>query len=229
MSNNYPLHQACMENEFFKVQELLHSKPSLLLQKDQDGRIPLHWSVSFQAHEITSFLLSKMENVNLDDYPDDSGWTPFHIACSVGNLEVVKSLYDRPLKPDLNKITNQGVTCLHLAVGKKWFEVSQFLIDNGASVRIKDKFNQIPLHRAASVGSLKLIELLCGLGKSPVNWQDKQGWTPLFHALAEGHGDAAVLLVEKYGAEYDLVDNKGAKAEDVALNEQVKKFFLNNV
>lgn len=115
-----------MENEFFKVQELLHSKPSLLLQKDQDGRIPLHWSVSFQAHEITSFLLSKMENVNLDDYPDDSGWTPFHIACSVGNLEVVKSLYDRPLKPDLNKITNQGVTCLHLAVGKKWFEVPNF-------------------------------------------------------------------------------------------------------
>ncbi|EGA78705.1 Nas6p [Saccharomyces cerevisiae Vin13] len=179
--------------------------------------------------KLPVFLLSKMENVNLDDYPDDSGWTPFHIACSVGNLEVVKSLYDRPLKPDLNKITNQGVTCLHLAVGKKWFEVSQFLIENGASVGIKDKFNQIPLHRAASVGSLKLIELLCGLGKSPVNWQDKQGWTPLFHALAEGHGDAAVLLVEKYGAEYDLVDNKGAKAEDVALNEQVKKFFLNNV
>lgn len=218
---------ACMNNDLRKVQEAVENSTQALFQKDADGRIPLHWAVSFNHKEIILYILSYMKEAQFDDYRDESGWTPFHIACAVGDIDVVSELYDRLVRPDLNIQTNQGVTALHLAVSKKHVSVCQFLLDHGASVRIKDKKLQLPIHRAAAVGSPLLVELLCSKN-SPVNAVDINGWTPLFHALAEGNGDIAVTLVSKYDADDQVEDPKGLKAIDYALNEQVKKYFQNH-
>lgn len=224
---NLPLHEACMSNNLHKAREIVNTAPEDLYQRDADGRIPLHWAVSFQSEEIVSFLLLKMEDVSVDNYKDESGWTPFHIACAVGNLYIVNNLYERREKPDLNLQTNQGVTALHLAITKKHINVCEFLLEKGASVRIKDKRSQLPLHRAAAIGSMGMVEMLCKAG-SPLNTPDVEGWTPLFQALAEGHGDVAVLLV-KYGADPNLETSNGSKAVDFAVNDQVKSYFLRNI
>ncbi|CDF87824.1 probable Probable 26S proteasome regulatory subunit p28 [Zygosaccharomyces bailii] len=224
---NLPLHEACMSNNLRKAQEIFNDSPQDLYQKDADGRIPLHWAVSFQSEEIVSFLLLKMVDVSVDNYKDESGWTPFHIACAVGNLYIVTNLYERHEKPDLNLPTNQGVTALHLAVSKKHTKICEFLLEKGASVRVKDKRSQLPLHRAAAIGSTSMVDLLCKAG-SPINTSDAEGWTPLFHALAEGHGDVAVLLVQ-HGADPDLETSDGSKAVDFAVNDEVKKYFLRNI
>lgn len=229
--SKFPLHQACMNNDINKVRQILQDAPDskkLLKEVDDDHRIPLHWAVSFQNVEIILYLLSLMKGMDIDDYKDESGWTSFHIAASIGNVDIVNALYDRDVKPDVNLQTNQGVTALHMAVAKSHYEVVEFLLDNKASVRIKDKKQQIPLHRAAAIGNLKLIEILCE-NQSPVDWIDSTGWTPLFHAMAEGHGDAAVLLVDKYGADAEIEDPKGMKAINVALNDEVKKYFERNL
>ncbi|QLL30303.1 hypothetical protein HG536_0A01200 [Torulaspora globosa] len=223
-----PLINACMNNDLRKVQETVETSPGDLLKRDGDGRIALHWAVSFQHEEIVLYLLSHMRSVDLNEYRDDSGWTPFHIACAVGSLSIVKELYERVIKPDLNLQTNQGVTPLHLAVSKKHVPVCQFLLDHKASVRVKDSRQQMPIHRAAAIGSPVLVELLCKKN-SPVNAADNNGWTPLFHAFAEGHGDVAVMLVEKFGADDQLQDPKGLKAIDYALNEQIKNYYKNHV
>lgn len=223
-----PLVQACMNNDLRKVQETVEQSPEDMFKRDGDGRIPLHWAVSFQYKEIILYLLSHMRETNLDEYKDASGWTPFHIACAVGNLNIVQELYERIVEPDVNLQTNQGVTALHLAVSKKHVSVCQFLLDHKASVRIKDSKSQLPLHRAAAIGSPVLVELLCKKN-SPVNTADVNGWTPLFHAFAEGHGDVAVILVEKFGADDQLEDPKGLKAIDYALNEQVRNYYKNHL
>lgn len=222
------LTDACMNNDLRKVQESVEDSAQNLFQRDADGRIPLHWAVSFNHKEIILYILSYMKEAQLDDYPDESGWTPFHIACAVGDIDIVGELYDRMVKPDLNLQTNQGVTALHLAVSKRHINVCEFLLRHGASVRIKDKKLQLPLHRAAASGSPVLVELLCEK-KSPVNAVDINGWTPLFHALAEGHGDIAVMLVNKYDANDQSEDSKGLKAIDYSLNDQIKKYFQNHL
>lgn len=225
----FALQDACMNNDLKKVQEIFAESPEDILKRDNDGRMGLHWAVSFQHEDIVIFLLSHMREADIDDYTDDAGWTPFHIACAVGNLNIIQQLYNRDMKPDLDLPTLQGVTPLHLAVAKKHLEVCKFLLDNGASVRVKDKKLQLPLHRAASVGSMALVDMLCAK-KSPVNARDFQGWTPLFHALAEGHGDIALLLVKQYNSDYESTeDSNGSKALDVVLNDKVKKFFLQNI
>lgn len=225
---NQQLVDACMNNDLRKVQEAVENSAQSLFQRDADGRIPLHWAVSFNHKEIILYILSYMKEAQLDEFRDNSGWTAFHIACAVGDIDVVSELYDRMVKPDLDLQTNQGVTALHLAVSKKHINICEFLLDHGASVRIKDKKLQLPLHRAAATGSPVLVELLCNK-KSPVNAVDINGWSPLFHAMAEGHGDIAVLLVNKYDANDQIEDPRGLKPIDYALNEQVKKYFQNHV
>lgn len=229
--SDYPLHQACMNNNLSQVQEILQNSEDSakdIIERDQDNRTPLHWATSFQCNEIVTYLLSHMKTIDLDTLTDEAGWTPFHIAASVGNLFILKELFERDIKPDINLQTVQGVTALHLAVSKSHFTVVDYLLNNGANVRIRDKKGQIPLHRAVAIGSIKLVTLLCDKS-SPINWKDNQSWSPLFHALAEGHGDVAILLVNNYDADKDQEDNNGNKAADVSLNDEVKKFFENHI
>jgi ankyrin repeat protein len=52
---------------------------------------------------------------------------------------------------------------------------------------VRDKRGQYPLHRAAAVGSVPMLNLLIK-HRSPINATDSAGQTALHHAIAEGHG-----------------------------------------
>ncbi|SCU86701.1 LAFA_0E02498g1_1 [Lachancea sp. 'fantastica'] len=226
---DFSLHEACREGDLSKVRELVAEDPKAVLAKDLDSRYPIHWAVSYEHEDIVDFLLSHMQKTDLDDLVDDSGWSVLHIASSVGNLNILSKLINHTIKPDVNLATPQGSTPLQLACSKRHVRIVEALLKEGASVRDKDSRIQLALHRAASVGSMPIVELLCE-NKSPVNTKDTHGWTPLFHALSEGHGDVAVLLAQKYGAEYkNLEDNNGRSALQVVADDKVRSFFLQNV
>lgn len=80
-------------------------------------------------------------------------------------------------------------TALHFVASKNNLEVARKLLDNKppASARVKDKRGQYPLHRAAAVGSVAMVNLLLQ-NRSPLNATDNAGYTALHHAVAEGHG-----------------------------------------
>ncbi|KAH3685327.1 hypothetical protein WICPIJ_003679 [Wickerhamomyces pijperi] len=238
-SNEYALHEACRQGKPLTVKSILSNNPKAVLVKDEDGRIPLHWATSFQQLEIVSMLLSpwkfpsdpkktKKFAIDIDDFTDDAGWTALHIASSVGNLEVFEHLLANDPAPDVNLQTNAGVTCLHLAVTKSNIDIVNILLEKGASARIKDNKGQYPIHRAVTIGSMALTETLAKKGKSPLNAKDVCGWTPLHHALAEGSGDVAVLLV-KLGADYQIEDNEGETPIAVAVDDNVRKFFVSEL
>lgn len=50
------------------------------------------------------------------------------------------------------------------------------------------------------------------------------GFTPLHHAIAEGHGDTALALL-KAGADTDKKNSEGNLAIDLAPDMKVKKFI----
>jgi 26S proteasome non-ATPase regulatory subunit 10 len=60
-------------------------------------------------------------------------------------------------------------------------------------------------------------------GKSPVNATDNDGLTALHHAISEGHGDAAILLL-KSGAEAEKRDADGRLAIDLVPDDKVSLF-----
>ncbi len=242
---SFPLHEASRDGKEFVVRSLLSQNPELVNVKDQDDRTALFWAISYNNPAIVTMLLnptkvsiskpntnseegnfkrSKSVAIDLED-PDAAGWTPLHVAVSIGNPVVISSLFEANPSLDVNVQTNAGQTPLFYAISKQRYDVAKDLIINHkASTRIKDKRWQLPLHRAAAIGSLPLLKLLLDEGKSPINSTDNTGYTALHHALAEGHGDIAIELVKR-GADLEKKDNDGFTPIEVVTDEKVKKYF----
>lgn len=96
------------------------------------------------------------------------------------------------------------------------------LIANKCSARVKDTRGQLPLHRAAAVGSVPILKTLLEEGKSPVNATDGDGMTALHQAISEGHGDAAILLL-KSGADAEKRDGDGKLAIELVPDDKVSR------
>ncbi|KAL2199579.1 putative proteasome regulatory protein [Corynascus similis CBS 632.67] len=210
--SKYAIHEAAREGRLTDQEPKANSKLAQL--KDDDGRLPIHWAVSYNHPEI-----------------DDSGWTPFMIAASVKDSDKVADIL-LARGADVNQTNNNGQTALHFLASKNNLDLARKLLEGhtpAASTRVRDKRGQYPLHRAAAVGSVPMINLLIK-HRSPINATDSAGQTPLHHAVAEGHelsstGDAALALL-RAGAETDKKDVDGYLALDTAPSKDVRNYIL---
>ncbi|KAL9013232.1 MAG: hypothetical protein Q9173_002061 [Seirophora scorigena] len=143
------------------------------------------------------------------DVQDGSGWTPLMIVAS---LREGDDLVDLLLRKDAD-------TALHFCASKNNLDTARKLISHKASTRVKDKREQLPLHRAAAVGSVPMVNLLLE-NRSPLNATDISNYTALHHAISEGHGDTALALL-RAGAETDKEDIDGHLAIDLAPDAKV--------
>lgn len=148
------------------------------------------------------------------------------------NVKSVIGQVSIPLSPPsmlpwtIYKITNGFLqNALHFATSKINISTVRTLIAHKCSARVKDKRGQLPLHRAAAVGSIPIMKTLLEEGKSAVNATDMDGLTALHQAVAEGHGDAAIFLL-KAGAEADKRDSDGLLAIDMVPDNKVGRSFL---
>ncbi|CAD0042967.1 unnamed protein product, partial [Aureobasidium pullulans] len=208
------------------------ANPKLAKLRDDDDRLPIHWATSYNRLPIVEILSERKDfdpdvqvrdPIVLPTFPkgregtrsdkthikDGAGWTPLMIASSLKEAD-----------PSSTSSSPNPPTPPSLKIEPRY---SQKLIANKASARVKDKRGQLPLHRAAAVGSVPMVKLLLE-NRSPVNGSDGDGCTALHHAVAEGHGDTAVVLL-KAGAETDKRDNSGALALDLAPDAKVRSYI----
>lgn len=220
--SKFALHAAAREGKVTIVESLLNADPKQARRKDDDGRLPIHWATSSNQPEIVQ-LLAQQKQFD-PDVEDDSGWTPLMIAASVKDAEKLVGML-LGWGADVNQTNNSGQTALHFVSSKNNIDVAHMLFEAKppASARVRDKRGQYPLHRAAAVGSVPMINLLVK-NKSPLNATDSSGYTALHHAIAEGHGAAAVALI-KAGAETDKKDADGFLALDLAPDKEVRKYI----
>jgi len=219
----YAIHEACREGQTAKVESLLAANPKLANLRDPDERLPIHWAVSFNHLPIVRVLV---QTRNFDaDVADGSGWTPLMMACSRKDAEQIVDLL-LSKDADVNAKNNNGQTALHFCASKSNLDIARTLLAQKppATARVKDKRGQLPLHRAAAVGNVPMIKALLD-AKSPLNATDMDGMTALHHAISEGHGDAALLLLTK-GAEFDKKDNDDHLPLDLAPDAKTRKFIV---
>ncbi|TVY37716.1 Ankyrin repeat-containing protein [Lachnellula subtilissima] len=239
--SKFAIHEAARDGRTLVVESLLNANPKLVDRKDDDERLPIHWATSYNHLDI-AILLSAGKNFD-PDVQDGSGWTPLMIAVSLKDGEELVKLFLRK-GADVNAKTakyyllssphvllsfltkTHPQTALHFTASKNNLDVARTLLDSKppASVRVKDKRGVYPIHRAAAVGSVPMVELFIK-HRSPLNASDDAGQTPLHHAVAEGHGDTAVALL-KAGAETDKKDSDGLTALELAPDAQVKKYIV---
>lgn len=160
------------------------------------------------------------------DAADGSGWTALHMACSRSDSDDVVALL-LAKDADVNAQTTAGQTPLHFCASKGNLDIARCLmgLKPPASARKRDKRGQLPLHRAAAKGNLPMMKALLDLGMSPLNATDVDGQTALHHAVSEGHGDAALFLLQR-GAEWEKKDSWDKVALEYAPDAKTRSFIV---
>lgn len=159
------------------------------------------------------------------DATDGSGWTALMMCSSRHDAEpIVDLLLSKDADP--NAKNTAGQTALHFCASKSNLDIARTLLAQKppASARIKDRRGQLPLHRAAAAGNAPMIKALLD-AKSPLNATDVDGMTALHHAVSEGHGDAALVLLTS-GAEWDVRDRDEHVALDLAPDAKTRNFIV---
>lgn len=148
----------------------------------------------------TKLLLTNGAVVNTQDF---SGNTALHYA---GSPEITRILLEGGISPNIPN--GAGLCSLHLAVKRRDFISVKHLLSHGADVNNADHQNWFtPLHLVANSlsqpinTSLSLrgpiAELLCEAKLPSVpdfNYQDRDGNSPLHHAVSLAEEDAGLLI-----------------------------------
>ena len=177
------------------------------------------------------------------------GATPFHRACSKGDIAAVKAF----LKADpsrLNRPDRFGIAPLQYAAGWNRVPVVEFLLDQGADVN-RAKSGWTPLTLACAAGHQEVFDLLLAKGADPnatgpnpvypihaavnqgriqmtatllqkgsnPNQLGEKKITPLHLAAFRGETSLIQLLLE-HGADKQAVDASGNKPKDYARQER---------
>ena len=147
-------------------------------------------------------LLRKGLSVNVADYDKR---TALHVASSDGSTEAVQLLMSEGA--EINAKDRFGHTALDEAVGYGHLGIAQLLRDSGGQFGQMEKL-EAQLIQSAAINDIPQLTALLVSGVNP-NCADYDRRTPLHLAVAEGHVEAAKLLLQ-YGARVDTEDRWGS-------------------
>ena len=147
-------------------------------------------------------MLRKGLSVNVADYDKR---TALHVASSDGAAEAVRLLIDEGA--EVNVKDRFGHTALDEAVGYSHLHVAQWLREHGGQFGQMEKL-EAQLIQSAAINDLPQLTALLASGVD-ANCFDYDRRTPLHLAVAEGHVEAAKLLLQ-YGARVDTEDRWGS-------------------
>ncbi|ELU15079.1 hypothetical protein CAPTEDRAFT_113182, partial [Capitella teleta] len=166
VQGNTPLHIASGNGNTRIVKLLLGRKPELNI-RNAKGRTALHQAlVNFKEQEprdeVVDLLIKRGAHVNIREA---NGASSISLASSVGYLWGVKKLLASNADP--NQRDKDGYTALHHAVStltdlSVQGEIIDLLIKHGADANIGDQRGFSPVHTAAKLGNVQIIQNLLG-------------------------------------------------------------------
>lgn len=171
--------------------------------RDSFGRTPLHWTVL--AHRgrlddvvsIARLLLSRGASANVRCA---EGKSAFHVAIEEGCVELVEILLE--YGADINSLLGEE-TPLHVSVTKSNKAVIKMLLQKGAIVNAKTKYEKTALHIAAEHAKYEAVKILLEYG-ADVNSKTDDGITPL-HLADKGHHLEIVKYLIQFGADVNSI------------------------
>jgi len=211
-----PLHLAS-HHGFSDVAALLLKLGADVEALDNDRMTPLLCALKFSKHgEGARVLLEHGASVQVRD---KDGQTVLHLALQRRLYNVLESL--REFGADVDAQDNDNITPLLCAIELySSFEASRLLQDHGASVHLRNRNGQTPLHLALRRGLSDVVTLLIKSG-SDVDALDNDNITPLLYALKFSDCDAAAAaaaqLLLEHGASVHMRDKDGQTALHLAL------------
>mmetsp|Transcript_17909 Transcript_17909/g.38715 ORF Transcript_17909/g.38715 Transcript_17909/m.38715 type:complete len:1701 (+) Transcript_17909:29-5131(+) len=213
-----PFHQAVQNYDEEMLLDEIQNSSDIELginSADAKGRTPLHIAVQCSNLEFVEILLSHGAVANTQDF---SGNTALHYADSP---EMTQILLEGGISPNIPN--GDGLCSLHLAVKRRDFNSVKHLVLQGANVNnADDQYWYTSLHLVAHADSPlantsrslrgPIAELLCEAKVPPdLNYQDRDGNSPLHHAASLVEEDAGILisLFIEHGSCPKIANNRG--------------------
>ncbi|EXM20292.1 hypothetical protein FOTG_11664 [Fusarium oxysporum f. sp. vasinfectum 25433] len=159
-------------------------------EEDHYGRTPLSLAAAMGHHHICEILLDNGADMGRRGHV--YGQTPLSHAAAYGHREVVELLLSEG--SDYND-SSSGVTPLWLAIRGGHLDIAELLLQAGANPNASSiHTGEACLSHAASLGHIRAAYLLLDRG-AEVDTRDKNGWTPLHHAVSQGRKKTIELLL----------------------------------
>nr|BAX76612.1 transient receptor potential cation channel subfamily A member 1 [Patiria pectinifera] len=193
-----PLHRAAMFDHS-EIVEYLLQQGSYIDAQDKNQRTPLLLATQRSSWRSVLLLLEKGADVTVTD---SEGRNVLHlIVLYGGSLEMLgREFFKRPEAAILlNHADSSGCTPMHYATREGCIKAVQGLMELGATVNLKNKDKQSPLHFAARYGRFNTCKQLLdsNIGPNIINETDSEGMTALHIASWFGHYRVVKLLMFK--------------------------------
>jgi ankyrin repeat protein len=206
-----PLHVAASNDMVGAVQRLLQWKADPNAH-DDDGGTPLWYAAGHGTSPNSFALMTSLGADVIDQRCADALPTALWAAAAKDQVDTAKALL--AAGANANLFDARRSTLLHHADWSAAAALTPFLLAHGADPTALDGEGKQPLHRAAEVGKLGIVEALVNVVDVDVRAAD--GSTALMHAAESGNARVCKFLVETGGADWALCDEDGNDAFYVA-------------
>ncbi|XP_030923424.1 protein ACCELERATED CELL DEATH 6-like [Quercus lobata] len=154
---------------------------------------------------------------------DDKGMTPLFYAASIGYLDGVEILLEKPTCCAYERDTD-GYYPIHIASKKGHIQVIKKFLDKYPDmIELLNEEGQNILHVAAMYGKVKVVTYMLKRHdlnvEMLINNKDQNGNTPLHLATMEGHPRVVWHLTGDKRVDLKALNKEGKRALDIALND----------
>ena len=184
------------------LRDILTKDPSLATSRSSDGVSAILFTLYLAKYDLTKALLEHDPDLDIFD---------------LAGLNMHMELMDKiDSDTDIDQLSGDGFSALHLACFFGSLEAAALLIEKGANVNIHaDNMSDLrPLHSACVAGQGPIVLLLLKAG-AKANVIQAGGYTPLMAASSLGNAPVVDMLL-KYGADVTTLSDDKRSAADFA-------------
>lgn len=198
VNKDTPLMIACRANLHHIVHLCLHYGAKNDPHPDF-GQTALHAAVEGRSHKCATVLLEaaapSQADAVISNLRDSKGRSPLHLSAWMGDTKMSGLLIAHGA--NLSCKDNMGLTPLHLCSSAGHKICLSLFLDHGGDnvIDMQDLVGSTPLHYASENGHISCVRLLLETAANPLS-RNNNGQTPYNLAIAQGHHQIGVLLME---------------------------------
>jgi ankyrin repeat protein len=194
---------------------------------DQNGNLPLHYSIINSNLKITKILIEYGSDVNSVNSKKNNS---LHLGIYSKSLDIIRLLLKSGV--NINSKTVTGETALHLACNFELEDIVSLLLEKGINVNAQEYDNEFTaLNYSVNLNNINIGTMLIENNADP-NIQDFNGNSPLHYAVLENNYLMFDLLINnsktKNKINYNLYNLDGKIPMHLAfnVNSSNKKFYI---